>query len=108
MSQLELPVRSDFKKYEHTLELEGTTYSFSYTFNRRSNRWSMSILDINGAVVLGGVPILVDIDLTSQYIQENLPPGGFVPINETGTGKNPEIIDLGNDVKMIYVESEAA
>lgn len=106
MAYIRIPVRSDFKAYRFQVELESTIYTLDFGFNSRSNLWYMSIYDQAGEnLVVGDIPIQVNAPLTDQYVAEGLPPGRFIAIDETGKGKDPGVLDLGNRVKLIYEES---
>lgn len=103
---LELPVRSDFKAFLISLDFEGTTFEMGFDFNARLDRWVMQLRDIDGNILLAGVPILTEVDLNAQYPLEGLPPGLFVAIDETLQGRNAGTDDLGNGVKLLYLPSD--
>ena len=105
MATIELPVRSDLPAFEFTLDLEEALYTLAFRWNDRKERWLMDIKDSNGADLLMGIVLLTDVNITDPYIIEGLPPGRFFVIDESGAGKNPGINDLGNDVKVFYLES---
>ena len=42
------------------------------------------------------------------YKDDRLPPGEFFALDESGEQKYASREDLGNDIKLFYVESEAA
>ena len=105
MSFLELPVRSDVKSYEFTIELDGFVFTLRFKFNDRSGQWGMSIADAQNNDILSGIVLLTNIDLVNDVVKEELPLGRFFLIDESGEDKNPGPDDLGNDVKLIYVEA---
>lgn len=106
MASLEMPVRSDFKSYELTLTLNSVVFILRFYFNTRLNSWVMQLKDSTGTVILGGVPVQTNVSIIAQYIYDNFPLGEVVPIDETGEERNPGEEDLGNDIKMIYVEPD--
>lgn len=108
MATLEMPVRSDLAAYDFTIDLEERIYTITMRFNERKGRWVMDIADAGGVALLTGVIILVDINITDQYVNDDLPPGRFFAVDITGERKNPGENDLGNDVKLFYLESEDA
>lgn len=105
MAYLELPVRSDFKAYSFQVDLEGTTYGLNFRFNTRTQNWEMDIRDSLGNDLLTGIVLLTNVLLTRQYVREDLPPGQFLCVDESGQDKDPGSEDLGNDVKLLYEES---
>jgi len=107
MATIILPVRSDFSAYQFQVDLEGAIYTLDFGFNTRSNRWYMSIYDSTGETLLvGDIPILINIPLADQYIDKRLPLGRFIAIDETGNNGNPTINNFGTDIKLLYQESE--
>lgn len=105
MAFLEIPTRSDLKHYEFQIDLENITYTLEFGWNQRAERWYMAIYNATGDLLLGDVILLTNVPLLDQYIDENLPPGRFILIDESGENKNPGENDLGNDVKLFYDES---
>lgn len=106
MAQLEIPVRSDFKAYSFQIDLEGTVYTLRFRFNQRMERWIMDIATAADEDILNGIVVLTGVPLTDKYVYETLPPGRFIAIDQSGEGRNAGADDLGNDVRLIYEESE--
>jgi hypothetical protein len=104
MATLTIPVRSDIKAYDFQINLDGIVFILEFGFNTRANRWYMSIYDQSEDLILGDIPLLTDTLFLDQYVDDRLPPGEFLLLDETGEGKNPGPEDLGNDVKMLYRE----
>lgn len=106
MATLVIPVRSDFAAYDFQIDLEGIVYTLDFGFNQRSERWYMSIYDqAKENLLIGDIPILINIPLHDQYIDERLPPGRFIAINETGKNEQATIDNFGSDIKLLYEES---
>lgn len=107
MATLVLPIRSDFKAYDFQIELEGVIYTLDFGFNTRSQRWYMSIYDqAKENLLIGDIPVLINIPLHDQYIDEALPPGRFIALNETGKYEEANDSNFGSEVKLFYEESE--
>lgn len=104
MATIELPVRSDVKAYNFTIELDSFLYTLRFRFNDRSGLWSMDIADSIDGDILNGVSLLTNIDLIDVN-KTLLPPGRFILIDETGEDRNPGENDLGNDIKLLYQEA---
>lgn len=105
MATIVLPVRNDFKRYEFQTGLEGVTYRFSFGYNTRASKWFFNISDVSGNQLLADIPVLINIPLTDQYINEELPPGRFIAIDETGQNREPGIDNFGTEIKFLYQES---
>ena len=106
MSTLELPVSSELNSFEFQIDLEAIVYTLRFHYNLRLARWIMSIADSIGNDLLNGIILLTNVDLIRQYVKEGLPPGQFYMINEADGRSIAGQNDLGNDVKLIYIESE--
>lgn len=104
MATIIVPARSDLPAYKFSMDLDGTIYVLDFGFNARTNLWYMSIIDQSDNLIIGDIPILVNIPLTDQYVKKGLPPGRFIAIDETGKKQNPGIKDLGTTVKLFYQE----
>lgn len=106
MATLELPVRSDLKSYEFTIDLEDGTFTLRFKYVERMDLWVMDIADAQNVDIVVGVPVQTNIDLFGQITKSDLPPGTFIALDETGQERDAGQDDLGNDVKLFYVESE--
>ena len=106
MATLVLPVRSDFDAYQFQIDLEGTIYTLDFGYNNRTSRWYMSIFEQDGeTLIVGDIPILINIPLHDQYIVEGLPPGRFIAFDETGLKRSPSRLNFGSEIKLFYEES---
>jgi Domain of unknown function (DUF6983) len=106
MAYLEIPVRSDIYSYTQKTAIEGIVYTLGLRYNARMERWVLDIMDASGVMLLAGVKLLVDIPLTYRFNGSiiSLPAGQFMIVDETGARRNPTRDDLGDDIKLIYVE----
>lgn len=106
MATLVIPIRSDLQAYKFSIDLEGEIYVLDFGFNTRSGRWYMSIYDSTGETLLvGDIPILINIPLHDQYVDERLPPGRFIALNEADNLSEATVDNFGIDVKLFYEES---
>jgi hypothetical protein len=69
------------------------------------DRWIMDVANENEEPLLLGIPILTQQNLIERFKDDRLPPGEFFALDESGTGKQPGRDDLGNDIKLFYVEA---
>lgn len=105
MALLEITTNSDSENYDFEIDLEGTVYTLEFAYNKRRDLWNMSIIDLSENILLASIPLLVDIPLTDQYVNEELPPGRFILLDETGEQRDPGRNDLGETIKLFYEES---
>ena len=107
MAFLEIPTNSDNEHFDFEIDLEGTVYTLEFKYNKRRDLWTMAILDASENLLLGDIPLLVDVPLLDQYVNENLPPGRFILLDETGEQRDPGRNDLGTTIKLFYDEAVA-
>ena len=100
-----MPVRSDLPAYKFQLDLEQILYTFTFRYNERMDRWIMDIADENEDDLLLGTVVLTEWPLIQRFKDDRLPPGEFMAIDESGEFKYPGREELGNDVKLFYIES---
>jgi len=100
-----MPVRSDIPAYDMQVELESRLYNMTVRYDTRMSRWILDIYDENSSPIIVGVPILTKIPLLRRFKDTRLPPGDLIALDESGEDKQAARDDLGNDVKLFYVES---
>lgn len=105
MAFVEIPVRSDLKAYEFQIELDGVVYTLGFRYNERMDRWLMDIADSVGAEILNGILLLTNVPLTDDYVIDGMPPGRFFCEDRTGQNNDAGIEDLGNDIRLLYLEA---
>lgn len=108
MAVLELPVNNRNPNYRFQVELEANIYFFELRYNTRMQRWLMDIEDKDKITIVQGIPILTEIFLLSNFVDDRLPPGFIIAIDESGKGKQATRQELGNDVKLLYITSDEA
>jgi len=107
MALLEIPVIKSEDAYEFSLSIESVLYFFSFNYNLRRKRWLMDISNADKEPILYGVSMLTDVDIMNRFKSEDLPPGIFLVFDLSGISKNPEELDFGESVILLYEESEA-
>ena len=107
MAFLEIPTNSDSEHFDFEIDLEGVVYTLEFSYNKRRDLWNMSIIDLSGNLLLGNLPLLTDVPLTDQYVDEELPPGRFIMLDETGEQRDAGRNDLGATIKLFYDEALA-
>lgn len=108
MATIEIPVRNDIFAYSIKVTLENLVYTLRFRWNSRIEKWVMDVNDGSDEPLLSGLILFTGIPLTHRFIGviEGLPPGQFMMIDETGQDRDADKDTFGNDVKLIYTESE--
>lgn len=105
MAFLEIPTNSESEHYDFEIDLDGIVYTLEFLYNKRRDLWIMRILDLEQNVSLGDTPLLTNIPLIDQYVDENLPAGRFILLDETGQNRDAGRNDLGASIKLFYEEA---
>lgn len=107
MAYLEIPVRTDIYSYTEKVTLDGVLYTLGFHFNSRKDCWVMDIGDSAGEILLAGIPLMINYPLTRRFIGyiDGLPNGQFMMIDETDQERNAGRDNLGDDIKLIYLEA---
>ena len=105
MATLTIPVRADLPAYTFQITLETKLFTLTFRFNERMDRWIMDIADEDEVDLLLGTLIITEWNLIERFKDDRLPPGEFFALDESGERKSPGREDLGNDVKLFYVEA---
>lgn len=103
---IEIPLRNDLANFEFTIDLEDSTYRFSFLWNERTQLWSFSISEIDGTPIICGIPVFVEYQVLQRFKDIRLPPGFISFYDTSGKHLNPGRDDLGDRVKMIYILSD--
>jgi len=105
MAVIQLKIRSDFDNYRYRVDLDNTTYVFSFKWNTRSERWQITIYASDGETVLISVPLTANADLLTRFRDKNLPKGRLFCIDTTGQWLEPTNESLGETHLLIYEEA---
>ncbi len=104
MTIFELPLRNDLTWYSFKTSLSGEIFTLELRYNTRMQRWIMDIEDPSGNVILAGIPLLIQINLTAQYPELALPVGTFVTVDETDTDTQPTQYSFGVSNALLYLD----
>lgn len=107
MALIVIPVRTDIFSYTERITLNGSVYVLTFNYNLRMDVWFMDIATAAGTVLLAGIAFLQGLPLTYKNVGRisGLPPGDFVLIDETGQDRDPGKDNLGQDIKLEYLEA---
>ena len=100
---LVIPVRT-LPSYSFEIDLDNTVYRMWFRWNTLHSFWTMDIQTREGIDLIIGVKLIVNAQLIRRYVDDKLPAGELIALDFTGKlltiGRN----DLGNDVKLIYIQ----
>ena len=102
MTYLTMPLRNDLPRYVFRVSLSGTIFTIHMSYNTRMKRWIMNINDAQDNQVLQGIPCLVQVNLTQQYITLQIPEGILFITDDTGGTNQPTQYSFGSQNTMWY------
>jgi hypothetical protein len=73
-----------------------------FRYNSRMQRWILDINDSQNNQILSGVPILIGLDLTGQYLYLSIPPGVFLALDNTNQDTQPTVYSFGTTNSLYY------
>jgi hypothetical protein len=95
---------TEFPFFTQDVTLDGVPYRFSFLWNTRASRWTVSIYDTSDVPIVEGIPVALDQELIRQYPGRAVPPGELWAIDATGAlatiGRNDLALGL---VQLVYV-----
>jgi hypothetical protein len=86
------------------ISLTGQIFLLQFHWNALNAYWIMDILDANGNVIIYGIKVVPNFDLTAQFVIDNLPAGAIVCQNILGQWGDIERFDMGETCELIYYE----
>lgn len=100
ISTIKLPT---WPRVTQSVSLEGVSYVFSFDWNSRIDRWSLSISTEDGVGVLSGAPLVLGVDLlrTIPNTLAHVPPGQLYL-----AGADDPTLETIGAVSLYYVPSE--
>lgn len=104
-----IPFKS-FPIFSEVVSLDRASYRLTFSWNSRGEFWTMRIEQRDGALIAGGIKVVLNYELIGSYPALNLPPGFIFPIdpgesNVVSIGRN----DIGINVDLVYMtEAERA
>ena len=107
MSVKELPIEIDETtgSFRLTVDLDEIEFTFDFQFNDREGFWYFDVYDFEDTLLKAGIKIVVQIPMLLIYKEANLPPGDIMAIDLTNADKEAGLLDLGNDVLLVYQEA---
>lgn len=99
---LVFPARNDLPWYKFRITLSGVIYTAHMRYNGRMARWILDINDSSDNPILVGIPVLIERNMTGQYVSLTLPPGIFFATDDTNQDNQPTILSFGLDHTLWY------
>ncbi len=99
----------DLPASSQQITLDAVPYSLLLTWNERAGAWILGLLNSDGAAVLVGRRVVLDLDILSVYrYLPGVPTGGIFALDATGKIRSISRQDLilGNVVLWYYSRAE--
>ncbi len=106
MADLLIPTSSD-PHYVQTTSLDGTAYTLTFKWNRRAERWSLTLGTADGEPIIEGIALVTGCDLLKgyRYLPE-CPPGILVCSPLGSDDATPGIVELGEGLRVVLTYAE--
>lgn len=109
MAFLEIPVLEDNFRWVQETTLDGVRFLLHFSWNEREGAWYVSLHDVDDNPIATGARIVANWFLFLRKVDtEVVPAGRFFVADTTGSGVDPGKDELGERVKLIYIEAEDA
>jgi len=101
---LEIPTRKDLPVYNYTVVLDGVNYLLRYTWNDRMSKWFINVSDAGGTILINNVPLIANWPIIDRFRVSGQPPGSLLVFDTSLQNLDPARFDLGDRVRMFYLE----
>ena len=108
MALIEIPIRYDSPDFTFQIALDKITYGFRFVLNERTGRYSMTIMNESGDIILAGLAVVTNWKLIDRFKDTRLPPGRLFTIDMTDGNNEPDSDNMGVSVLMLYDEALSA
>ena len=105
MATRELPTFPSNLDHRYNVQLDGLTITFEWHYNRRADRWSIHLFDVDNIPIRHGVRLVTGIDLLQRVALATKPPGTLIVVDTTGADTEPDSDTLGNEARLRYAEA---
>lgn len=103
---LQIPTSAELPSYVQRVTLEGREYVLAFDWNEREGRWFLDLLDNEETPLAVGLKVVVGFPLLRRRKTDpRLPPGDFIAIDSSDTGRDPGFGELGGRVALCYLEA---
>lgn len=90
--------------WEAQIELSGVIFALAFKWNALNEYWVMNIFNRNAEPILLGVKVVVNWNLTGQFVTVGMPEGDIVCQNVLGAFGKILRFDMGNVSNLFYYE----
>jgi hypothetical protein len=106
-----MAVQIPFKEAPSFIEqvtLDGSPYQLKIYWNTRSRFWTLAIFDLEDNLLLGGVKLVLGVDVLGGHPQAELPPGEIWVVDRGGGLSDPAYEDFWGDrgLLLLYAEED--
>ena len=91
--------------WEAQIELTGVIFILNFKWNALNEYWVMNIFDRNDQPILLGVKVVVNWNLTEQFVAVGMPTGDIVCQNVLGAFQQILRFDMGDIDELFYYEA---
>lgn len=102
MGTVVIPLSSQYPKQSFRVTLDGNSYVFRMRWNKRLDRWMLSISDSSDSMLVSGIPCCVRTDLLAQFRHLALPKGLLMFFNLKDKNVEPDYESIDADVILTY------
>src|ERR1700733_326462 len=102
MTFFTVPVINTLPWYKFKITLSGVIFTLNMRYNGRMARWMLDVLDPSGNPILMGMTVLIQRNLTGQYVPLPLPEGILFATDDTGQDTQATIYSFGSDHTLWY------
>lgn len=86
------------------ITLSNIIYVLEFKWNALNEYWSMNIYDENEEPIIFGIKVVVNWNLTEQFVSARMPPGDIVCQNILGEWNKIIRFDMGEIAELFYYE----
>jgi hypothetical protein len=109
MAIFEIQVDSLAEHFDLQVVLDGVSLSLEFRWNARAEAWYLDILTAEGDLIAAGRKLVIDAPLMLRGWRDSddrLPLGNLFVADTTSTGTRPGRYDLGDRVRLYYLDEE--
>lgn len=100
-----IPIPTGANAVAARVPLDDEYFVLTFRWNHRAQRWYMDVADTTGVMVASGLAVCADTPLTAHLAgYDRMPRGILVAVDGTDSGIDPGLEELGQRVKIVYLE----
>lgn len=94
-----LPFTTGLDSFTEIVDLDGQSWILRFDWNNRAEAWYLTISTIEEVEVVGGIKIVLGMELLKATGRENIPPGALyanaiTPVDRVGKNDIPAAVEL--------------